>query len=141
MDLVGSGLRLLHNPSETIIPKPFLLLRWVVLIFDDESQIPEHSGSNDSDFEFHAVGGQSASLIRKDMLNLPQFFIKWWASSNCPRLSKLAVHEPVLIDKGTLRHLDNLYRDDKRDGDHGIDEHDVWEEGKNSIYGCGVTER
>lgn len=46
---------------------------------------------------------------------------------------EVAEHELVLLDEILLEHLDDFHGDDEGDGDHGVHEHEVGEEGDEAI--------
>lgn len=73
------------------------------------------------------------------MLDLSQLFIEGGTSDLSSSLTNLTVHELIVIDEIALGHFDNLYRNDQRDGNHGVDEYEIGKEMEDSINGSRIA--
>ena len=104
-------LPVLNKSSQSVISESLGGLGRVVRVIHDEAEVSVQPATNHCNFELHQVHGEGTRFISKNILYLAQFLVERGRLDITVLATERAVHEPILIDEVTLRHLDDLDRD------------------------------
>lgn len=101
--------------------------RWIIFCIRslDDAEVSVEVSPDRCYLELHDISCKGASFVRKDMLDLSEFFIKGSTFNLGMFVSQRAVHKLVIVDEIALSHFDDFDGDDQGDGDHGVHEDEI----------------
>lgn len=100
----------------------------------DEGQVSKHLLPNRGYFELHEVLSQGACLVTEDVLNLSKLLVQRCTLYINSKLPPLTEHEFVIVDEVLLDQLDYLDRNDQRNRDHRVYQHEICEEDNDRVH-------